>query len=251
MPSSEEEKIDEKVNVRVDEKKSKPSLLTKSLARLPSKTPARIKNIPRYPQFFVSVYLIYKGVFIGFVTKVFVSNLNLFTLIMLLVSSYNFIKLFEELVKVLESLKVSSIIHALTKYFYENFVSGKNWKKGVQFRGYNDTLKDLETMQLTHYYQQVLLQMESKIHQVNSKFWKIQFFSMVLYAVGIWFFTFFFGAKGDKLTDISTYKSYTYLVITGIDTIDTENSLFTVELLGTQYMITGLLVEFIFVAFYL
>lgn len=117
-----------------------------------TKSPARIKNIPRYPQFFVSGYLLYKGVFIGFITKVFVSNMNLFTLVMLFVSSYNFIKLFEELVKVLESLKVSSIIHAISKYFYENFVSGKNWKKAVQFKGYTETLRDLETMQLTHFY---------------------------------------------------------------------------------------------------
>lgn len=90
--------------------------------------------------------------FIGFVTSVFVSNMNLFTLIMLFVSGYNLIWLFEELVKVFESLKVSSIIHAITKYFYQNFVCGKNWKKTVQFRGYSESLRDLEAMQLTHYY---------------------------------------------------------------------------------------------------
>lgn len=93
--------------------------------------------------------------------------------------------------------------------------------------------------------------MESKIHKVNTWFWKIQFFSMVVYAVALWCFTFFYGARNDKTVDIANYKSYAYLVITGINTIDPENKLFTVELLGSQYMITGLLIEFIFVAFYL
>lgn len=74
--------------------------------------------------------------------------------------------------------------------------------------------------------------MENKIHSVNQKFWMVQFFSMVLYTVLLWCFTFFFGARQDKTTDLAQYKSYTYLVITGIDTIDPDNKLFTLELLG-------------------
>lgn len=112
-----------------------------------------IKKIPRMPLLFITLYLVFKGIYISYVTKFFIETINIFTILMLGISTYNFVIIFEELLEVMNYMKVNELMHTIMKYFSVYFIDGKNWKKTHKFQGYNDRTKELEMMHLRHYYQ--------------------------------------------------------------------------------------------------
>lgn len=178
------------------------SKISKLLAFSVMKKKNMIKKIPRMPLLFITLYLLYKGYFIAYVTQYFVRTINLFTICMLTICTYNFVIMFDELLQVMNSMKFTTLINAIIQHFFTYFVDGRNWKNIHKFKGYSDRTKDLEMMHFRHYYQQFVLKMEVKIFKVYKKFWGITFFPMVIFSLALWTFTFFFGARQGSTTDI-------------------------------------------------
>jgi hypothetical protein len=171
------------------------SKISKLLAFSVIKKKNMLKKIPRLPLLFITFYLLYKGLLIAFVMQHFLKTISLFTIGILCITLYSFIEMFEELLQVMKVMKFLGLANAIIRYFFTNFVDGKNWKKPHKFKEYTERTKELEMMHLRHYYQQFILKMEAKIFKISKKFWSITFFPLVVFSLGLWTFTFFFGAR--------------------------------------------------------
>lgn len=166
--------------------------ISKLLAYSVLKKVSMIKKITRKPLFFVILYLLYKGFFIAFVTQKFTQSISLFTIFLMLICTYNLVRLFKELLGVMHYLKFQPLVNSILDYFLHNFVEGKNWKKSHRLKYYSEGIRDLEMMHFRHYYNQFILKFEETILKVYTSFWGVTFFPIVFYNLSIWFYTFFF-----------------------------------------------------------
>lgn len=209
-----------------------------------------IKQLKRKPTVFVGLYLFYKGFYISRSITVFLDNINLFTVFMVTVCLINIVYLFAELLKIANEMKINQILELKMKYFYLNFLAGQKFKKDSFYEQYSEKDKRNEIAQLKQYYRQFLLKMEVTLFKINRIFWGVCFFPFVTFSACLWGYTFFIEIRDHGKANHK--DSPILLIITGIQFAAKDHpSQVKKELLGIQYMIIGLLFEYVFTSFYL
>lgn len=216
-----------------------------------------LSSFSRQTNPFLVTYLIFKGVFLGFVMKYFHVNMNVFKLFMVACYLMNMRTLFSNLISLCDRMQLIHLFTLRSKYFYYTFLTDKKCKDNFKdekeltkqndeiMKQYTDEVQKKDLAQNKMYYQQFMVRMELILFKVNRIFWGLTFFPLLFLSSLIVVVNYFM--RNSEVVS-KYYLEFIFGISPGkwLDEQEINN-----ELLGIQIVITGLFIEYMLTSYYL
>lgn len=206
---------------------------------------SRSMNLKRRTTPFVTVYLLFKGLFIVMLAVTFLRRINFFKLIMTVIYLVNMINLFSKITKIIENMRLFEFLNLQLKYFWSRFVTG-GAKNIYKLQNYDEDVQLQDYAQNKHYYEQFLIKLEGAVFRINRKYWGLCFIPLVVFSAMLSSCTF---ALRFILLKPSIFPYF--IKFTGLIKVEPTDLELVDELRGIQLVIMGLIVEYVLTSFYL